>query len=254
MKTLGVANRLLGKFGLKLSRSDVCADKPWDHTFIKGQEEERLGGDPNRVVWETWGRPDFLRYYEPFVTAGAVVCEIGPGVGRWTYPILDRVGRIYLVDYSRIVCKYWQSKKDSRIEVIHCGNTRLPSIPSSSVDLFFSIEVFAHLDFEDFYGYMQEAYRVLKPGCRAVIDYLSIANQETVDWLKQEIAKNDCFGQEMTRRLIFRFYDERTIRMLAEDLGFEFRNEVDKWFSHSICTLTKPKADRARDPKFTTER
>ncbi|MFT5124986.1 MAG: ubiquinone/menaquinone biosynthesis C-methylase UbiE [Kiritimatiellia bacterium] len=234
-------NQMLAPLRVELVRKEGSEEKPWDHTFKEGvKAAQESGADPNEAVRAAWGDPDWLRYYVPLVNEGDVVCEVGPGAGRWTAPILDRVSKLYLVDYSAYVCDLWRAKNDPRMEVIQCANARMPTIPDASVDFFMSLDVFVHLDLEDFYGYLQEAWRVLKPGGKAVIDYMSIQNDYTVQYFKDELIKADSYGGPETERLIFRFHDTATIQCLAKDLGFTFENEVDTWPTHAFCTLSKP--------------
>lgn len=237
-KLTAIANRLLKPSGIELRRLVRDDDRPWDHTFLTGIEEAKKGADPNDAVRRAWGTPDWLHYYDSLVKPGSSVCEIGPGVGRWTDPILPRVGKIYLADYSRHVCNFWRAKKDPRIEVIHSANCRLDPVPDNSVDVFMSWDVFVHLDIEQFYAYLLAARRVLKPGGTAIIDFLSIPNQTALDWFKNQM-KTSLLDDDVVRS-IFRFHDVRTIQMLAEDLGFSFTHVVDKWPTHVICTLRKP--------------
>ena len=235
-----LVNALLAPLHAEVVRKEGAKEKPWDHTFKEGVKATRQSGeDPNEAVRAAWGDPDWLRYYEPLVKEGDVVCEVGPGAGRWTQPILDRVSKIYLVDYSAYVCQLWREKKDSRIEVVQCANARMPTIPDASVDFFMSLDVFVHLELEDFYGYMQEAWRVLKPGGKAVIDYMSIQNDYTVQYFKDELDKSGIYSGNETERLLFRFHDTATLKRLAEDLGFQFESEIDTWPTHAFCTLTK---------------
>ena len=233
-----IINKCLASTGYKLVRDDFAEDKPWDAIFRDGAAEEAQGQDGNEVIFKAWGRPNFKPYYEPLIKQGDVVVEIGPGIGRWTNYILDTVGKIYLVDYSKMVCDYWAEKKNPKCIPVQSLNSMIPEIPDASVDVYFSIEVFAHLDIELFYGYMKEAYRVLKPGGVAVIDYLTYMDQNALNWFKEQV--NPCFQNKVLERSIFRFHHPEHIRMLAEDLGFEHSYVIDEWYSHAIATLKKP--------------
>jgi ubiquinone/menaquinone biosynthesis C-methylase UbiE len=240
MSLLRFANRLLRPLGVEVARTRARQEKPWDHTFRSGIQAERQGGDANAPVEAAWGKPDWAGYFVPRVKPGDVLCEIGPGLGRWTRLVLDRVSRAYLVDYSQTVCDYWRQRRDPRLTVIQSGNTRLTGIPDQSVDLFLSLDVFVHLHLETFVGYLEEAFRVLKPGGIAVIDYLAVTTPEHVAWVRKEMEKQDCFGQEAVTELIFRYHDPRTVRLFAEALGFRFENHEDAWQTHCICVLSKP--------------
>lgn len=237
MKIVRWMNRCLNPFGIQLVRTYAGQDKDWDGSFLKAIEQEKEGKDPNAYLDEVWGKPDWVHYYEPLVRPGDTVCEVGPGLGRWTKPILDRVERIYLVDYSRHVCEYWEAKKNPRVVVVHTGNSRMPQIPTTSVDFAMSWDVFVHMNIEQIYGFLQEFSRILKPGGKAMIDYLSIVNPHALERFKKDMA--DAYGGVEVRKSIFGYHHPETVRLLAEDLGFVFQNVTDAWKTHSISTLTK---------------
>jgi ubiquinone/menaquinone biosynthesis C-methylase UbiE len=239
MRTVKLLNALLAPFGAKVIRTYASQDKDWDGSFLEALRRQKdSGDDPNAYLDSIWGRPEWEHYYDPLVKRGDVVVEIGPGLGRWTKPILDRVGKLYVVDYSRHVCEWWAAKKDPRIEVIHTVNCRMPAIPSNGVDLLMSWDVFVHIGIEVLYGYLQEAWLVLKPGGTALIDHLAVTNPDALARFKQDMA--DRYGKGDVETSIFRYHDPETIRILAEDLGFRVESVQDKWRTHRICRLTKP--------------
>lgn len=154
---------------------------------------------------------------------------------------MDASSKLYLIDYSKMVCDYWRNKRNAKLHVIHCQNTRLSDIPDQSVDLVMSFDVFVHLDVEPFFGYMSEAYRILKPSGIALIDYLSLDDSTTARWFLRELEKQDTFGLENeVKRAIFRVHHHESIQVLAEAIGFSFANVEDAWRTHNVCTLTKP--------------
>ena len=231
---------ILKPLGLEVRRRTTHEVKPWDHTFKKGVKAEVQGEDPNKAVSDAWGEPEWVKYITPHLREDMTVCEIGPGVGRWTNHVIDKASTLYLVDYSKYVCDYWEKKQNPAFKVIQSMNTRLPQISDQSVDLFMSFDVFVHLDIEPFYGYLEEAYRVLKPGGVALIDYLSIDDSVSADWFIKELDKQSAYGQsDEVKRSIFRIHHNETIRVLAEAIGFSFANIEDDWKMHNICTLTK---------------
>ncbi len=235
-----LADAILKPFGLELRWRTDHEEKPWDHTFRRGIQDEKTGGDPNDAVANAWGKPEWAKYILPHIRDGMTVCEIGPGLGRWTKHVLGKCHRLYLVDYSKVVCDYWRAKNDPRIEVIQSQNTRLPHIPNQSVDLLMSFDVFVHMDIEVVYGYFEEIFRVLKPSGVALIDYLSLDDDYSAKWFIKELEKQDTYGApDEVKRSIFRVYHKETIQLLAGALGFVFSNTEDTWRMHNICTLTK---------------
>ncbi|MBN1269877.1 MAG: class I SAM-dependent methyltransferase [Kiritimatiellae bacterium] len=239
MKLAQLINRLLRPFGAQVMRVYADQDKDWDHSFLSALKyQQEKGADPNEYLDQVWGRAEWEHYYDPLVKQGDVVVEIGPGLGRWTKPILDRVGKLYVVDYSRHVCNWWADKNDPRIEIIHTVNCRMPTIPANSVDLLMSWDVFVHIGIEVLYGYLQETFRILKPGGVAIIDYLAVLNPDAVARFKKDMEHR--YGKGEVEPSIFKYHHPQMIEMLARDLGFQVTHTPDKWKTHVICKLVKP--------------
>ena len=111
-----LVNALLAPLHAEVVRKEGAKEKPWDHTFKEGVKATRQSGeDPNEAVRAAWGDPDWLRYYEPLVKDGDVVCEVGPGAGRWTQPILDRLESD--PDYAEVRGAYLRVAKFHRTDL-----------------------------------------------------------------------------------------------------------------------------------------
>ncbi len=109
-----------------------------------------------------------------------VILEIGAGVGR--------VGAVLAP-----ICKEWIGTDVSENMVGHIKK-RLASFPnvrataisgydlapiaSNSIDMAYCTVVFMHLDEWDRYNYVVEAFRVLKPGGRFVVDNVNLLGDE----------------------------------------------------------------------------
>ena len=142
---------------IALGRDATYRDHPWPPR------------DPD-PAWES-----YWEEVAPYLRPGMTVVEVGPGNGFYTDRYLETCERAYLVDYSELLsflllpAKYAEQPK---AVPIHSTDCRAPSIPDQSVDLFFSIGTFVHIEIEAHYGYLKEAYRVLKPGGAVVIHFL----------------------------------------------------------------------------------
>ena len=238
MKIVKMLNRVLAPWGAQLVRTYSNQDKDWDGTFLEALKRQQAEGiDPNSHLDQVWGKPDWVHHYEPLIRQGDTVCEVGPGLGRWTNPIVDRVKKLYLVDYSRHVCQFWREKNDPRFVVVHSGNSRMPQIPDASVDFAMSWDVFVHMNIEQIYGFLQEFSRILRPGGKAMIDHLCIMNADAVKWFKKDMVH--AYDGTEVRKSIFGYHHPETIRILAEDLGFTFHQVMDAWYTHSIVTLVR---------------
>lgn len=108
-------DRLLAGVGFQLSPL-AGAVRPWDQTFSNWiAEAERQGRDPNEIGDDDWssGTPPLAtleRFYLPHVSAGSVVLELGPGTGRYTLYIIGQCRPMILVDYSKVVRQWGQTR------------------------------------------------------------------------------------------------------------------------------------------------
>ena len=116
------------------------------------------------------------------------VLEIGAGVGRLAYHIAPYCERYVGADISpnmlEIAAKTTASRNNtSYVELKEAEG--LP-FPDESFDAVYSQAVFIHLDREDCYRYIQEAFRVLKPGGRAYFQVYNLLHPEgfsIFDWV-----------------------------------------------------------------------
>lgn len=231
------ANRVLRLLGAEIVRYHKYS--PWDKTFMKCiKRAKRENRDPNEVLEEEWpGTLSWLKaHIYPHFKDGNTVCEIGAGSGRFSRHIVSRCAKLYLVDNSLFVCKFLKDyfSNHSSIEVIYCTNCRLPQISSESVDLVFSFSTFVHLDVEQFYGYLQEAERILRSGGFAVIHYANIMSSGGYSFFKEILPSN-------FNRSIFRFHHPEKIRKIAEKIGLEvFKETPIETERHFFLELRKP--------------
>jgi SAM-dependent methyltransferase len=214
------ANRLLATVGLKLS--PVAEPRPWDRTFLRWiAEAERQGRDPNDVgdgEWSAGTQPIVAleRFYFPHVTPEAVVLELGPGTGRYTRFLVGRARHMILVDYSTVVGsfleKYLAGKGSFEIQTI--DKPLLDGVANGTVDFAMANGVFEHLDPEESLWFLQEFFRVLRPGGTAALNFNNIMAPGGMQHL---VAMRGRPGN----RCIFRYYHPEAMERLAEEAGFE---------------------------------
>jgi SAM-dependent methyltransferase len=105
------------------------------------------------------------------------VLEIGCGVARIGLPLADQVGFWQGVDISANMVAVAQQRLAGKanVNVQALTGPRLP-FADASFDAVYSIAVFIHMDKEDFFLYLREAHRVLKPGGRLFFDHWNLAH------------------------------------------------------------------------------
>ena len=112
------------------------------------------------------------------VKASDVVLEIGCGVGRVGKLLSPRCARWIGTDISRRMLDVAAERLrgSPNLELVELGTVGLREIPDVSVDLVYCTVVFMHLYEWDRYRYVQEAYRVLRPGGRCFFDNVDITS------------------------------------------------------------------------------
>ncbi len=107
-----------------------------------------------------------------------VILEIGAGVGRVGAALAPLCREWIGVDASENMARHIRQRlaRFKNVRAICNNGFDLSAVDSASIDLVYSTVVFMHLDEWDRYGYLVEAFRVLKPGGRVFVDNYTIAN------------------------------------------------------------------------------
>lgn len=144
----------------------------------------------NRAMWESWnwssggnewsnseiaGWKDSIveKLLVPFIERDLAVLEIGPGAGRWTEHIVERVSKLTLVDVTPKcieICRQRFGARDNIDYHVNDGND-LGFVDSSSIERIWSFDVFVHILAVDIERYVAEFSRILKPGGMALIHH-----------------------------------------------------------------------------------
>ena len=219
--------------------------KPWDLGLLENWLYHRaiaLGRQPD-YRWEHWPPKDpapvWESYWEEvadYLRPGMTIVEVGPGYGYYTDRYVADCGRVYLVDYSEVICflllpaKYADQPKAIPVHTTDC---RIPVVAAGSVDLFFSIACFVHIDLEAHYGYLLEAYRVLKPGGIVVIHFASMLGEASFNY-HFETCPPDFVGH------LIRCHHPESLELIAKRIGFEVvKTVVEKNLFDSHLHLRK---------------
>jgi len=104
--------------------------------------------------------------------------DVGAGTGLLTFPLAERVDRVWAIDISPAMCDYLRAKASSaaveNLEVIAASAVSLP-LMDHSVDLVVSNYCFHHLRDPDKDRALAEILRILRPGGRLVIGDMMFA-------------------------------------------------------------------------------
>jgi SAM-dependent methyltransferase len=186
------ASRVLGPLGYEL-RDRVLSERPEGFSGYLA-EAGRRGMDVNDYEEECLGwrlpRPTLDEVLFPYLGEDARVCEIGPGTGRWSRHILERIprGELHLVDASPWMVRFLASYFASRPNVqTHRGDGQsLPFERAGWLDAIFSANTLVELKLGVIYLYVRDFARVLKSGGYAVVDYVDPTTPEGWAHLREQ--------------------------------------------------------------------
>lgn len=101
-----------------------------------------------------------------------VVLEIGAGVGRAGSAIAPMCRKWIATDVSEQMLSFARQRnaRFDNISYVALSGWDLEPIEDMSVDVVYSTVVFMHLDEWERFGYVREAFRVLRPGGRIYVD------------------------------------------------------------------------------------
>lgn len=192
----------------------------WDRHFRDWiTQADTQGLDANDVGDKAWDDDHLAHalreFYLPYVTPDSVVLELGPGTGRVTRHLVGRCAKLELVDNSRFVIdwigRYLKGKCEFSTHLVDVP--LLPNIGSGTVDTVIAHGVFEHLDFDETAFYLDEFFRVLKPGGFVSFNYDTLHTDAGAEWFA-------AYRKRPGDRCIFRFYVPEFMSRLGELAGF----------------------------------
>ena len=107
-----------------------------------------------------------------------VVLEIGCGIGRVGKCLAPRCRRWIGTDVSPHMLAFAAERlrEFANVEFVELSGNDLRPIASNSIDLVYCTVVFMHLESWDRYAYVEEAFRVLRPGGKLYVDNVDLCS------------------------------------------------------------------------------
>lgn len=172
-------------------------------------------GDNEEEFWQS-GERDARRYLLPFVSADSNVLDLGGGIGRIARWVAPHCAQLTVVDVSdRMLQRARAVLGDERVTYVRSDGRTLATIPTSSVDIAYSLLVFQHIEREDLINYLAELRRVLRNEGRLVLQLPNLADRASlaafVDYALHERTKS-------VARL--RYYTREEVGILFAYFGF----------------------------------
>lgn len=155
-------------------------------TLLKNDWKERAEVDPTLYVAaasqapEEWllhtGRLDYDTYFVPqlkeYITNETIVLELGCGIGRMSYFIVQNCGYLIGIDITPNFIKIARQRLGdfTNCALIENSGASFSQVESGTVDIVFEYIVFQHIpSYEIIDSYMAEIERVLKSGGVALL-------------------------------------------------------------------------------------
>jgi SAM-dependent methyltransferase len=181
------------------------------------------GSTPESFEAPGKGDADTVRRYLP--ERGAVVLNIGCGVGRVEKYLAAHVAEMHAVDVSGEMIARARERLAGlpNVALREIGNDEfLRGFEDGRFDLVFSFLVLQHLSKEDAFLYLRDAFRVLKPGGVLFVQFPNL--------LSPEYTRAFAEGAEVVDRSPgrVRFYTEVEVRHVLAVAGFQV---AELWLS-----------------------
>ncbi|TME92984.1 MAG: class I SAM-dependent methyltransferase [Chloroflexi bacterium] len=175
---------------------------------VNDYEESHLGWYPAPALLEATTFP--------CLQSDSIVCEVGPGTGRFSRWILPRIagGQLHLVDHSPWIVRFLESyfREQPRVHV-HLGDGQsLPFERQRWIDLVFVAGTVVALKLGTIQLYALEFARVCKPGGTLVFDYIDPTTAEGWAHLQTE-------GHRLPD--VYTYHAPQVIDRVFADAGFE---------------------------------
>lgn len=199
----------------------------WEHRHQTEQMKAVMGKDMAASEFFDSGENRFNTIIAPFAGDLSNCCalEIGCGPGRILRPIANAAKRAIGVDVSDTACETARKNlaRFDNVEIVKNNGEGLDGIPSNSIDLVVSFDVFQHiptLDTQE--AYLRETARVLKPGGKFVIQVKTDSG-----WLKIQ-------GIPLLPRRFRRYVPDFLMKLGLKLSGIRDDRLKDTWRGHLI--------------------
>ncbi len=206
-RTIGAAFPNLSGNDYKAAWNRAAAENAVDAIFTGATAE----------IFESSGKGDADRLL-PFVDPRSRVLNIGCGIGRVEKYLAPHVAEIWAVDISGEMIARARIRladfQNVHVKELDLGEF-LRSFEDGSFDLVFSFLVLQHMEREDAYRYLDDAFRILKPGGKLSVQFPNLLSPE----YSAAFREGALLSLRSPGRV--RAYTEPEVRHLLEILRFE---------------------------------
>lgn len=207
----------------------------WDRSY--GRQYAHLGDEWNDDGTAERSRDElyFAMYAKRWLRPDMTVLEVGPGGGKWTVRIAPHVKKVIVLDVAEEMLKRTRERCESldirNVEYIQANGADFRPVPSQSVDLFFSYDVFVHISLEDTFPYATEIARILKPGAVSVCHYAVGSRADSFGRIE---AHNDWYRKQENTLGQYYYYSPEMLTRMYEHVGLRVFELHQEW---CYCTI-----------------
>ncbi len=159
----------------------------------------------------------------------SVVFEVGCGMGAMAWFIAPEVREYHGADISSSMLAHAREnlKEFSNVHLHELKSCDLSIFADNRFDAGIFEAVLIHMDREDAYRYMQETFRVLRPGGRAYFMFHSLDTR--AGWeIFQTVSREFCDGRGGNHPARNRVHHPEEVRLYCRQAGFEIDEEVSQ--------------------------
>jgi|TARA_R110000772_G_scaffold19668_2_gene54850 SAM-dependent methyltransferase len=187
------------------------------------------------ILWDTILYPKIGEFIK------GNVLEIAPGKGRITRKLLEYDIKLDILDLSPICIDRCKERFSSKVDNYYVGNgSDLRDINSGSKDFVLSFDSFVHMSEEVIDSYLNEIYRVLKPGGYCWIHHANLSGQENnfLNWAGRSSMTNEKFHQLAIGNEL-KVEHQEYIRWDSVDLVGGKNINLPEWFKDGLSLVRK---------------
>jgi ubiquinone/menaquinone biosynthesis C-methylase UbiE len=192
-------------------------------------------GDDEEEFWHS-GERDAKRYILPFLSPDSSVLDLGTGIGRIARWVAPHCAHLTAVDVSdRMLQRARSVLGIERVSYVRSDGRTLTEIPTSSIDLAYSLLVFQHIEREDVVSYLDELRRVLRNEGGLVLQLPNLADKSSL-----EAFVNYALHGRTRSVARLRYYTREEVGILFNRFGFVVDEEQQR---HGSMYLRARKRD-----------
>ena len=168
--------------------------KVWSENTYYGMAEKHMDNQWIELVWPIIKDCDF-----------SSVIDLAAGHGRNSRKLIEKSEKIVIVDFVESNIEKCKERFSSfeKVQYALCDGRSIP-LETDSYSLVYCFDAMVHFEPEIVLAYLEDIYRVLKPGGKAFLHHSNNPGPVNVDWRHNPHARNYMTGN------LFRYWAKRS--------------------------------------------